>query len=322
MTIFRWVALLLCTVLLLTSPVAARIPPLSAASGPSSADAAPHLSGPVVVLPLVLIRGYPFIEGEINGRRGKLMFDLGNVPALTINSHALPGLNGVVTGIGHFGSGQTTKVTSFSEAIDLRLGHDLRFRALRNVEGRDGRQLEQGITRDFLGWIGLRMFDGYVAKIDYHRKIVSFVNDSPSGDALRSATQSQDVIERIAIPGAPGHPNLRFFPTSVGATRLTASVDTGFHTTAWLAPRDRAAMKRDGRLRANGRGRFTISGFRIGGFSLPSIEVDVIETKPVFAGFLPKSNDSIVMFGYEFFKLFQVSMNYRDEIMVIEKFKH
>lgn len=47
----------------------------------------------IVVFPITLINAFPFISGEVNGIKGKFMFDTGNQNALDINDNMveLPG---------------------------------------------------------------------------------------------------------------------------------------------------------------------------------------------------------------------------------------
>ncbi|MFD2427139.1 hypothetical protein ACFSUK_01290 [Sphingobium scionense] len=77
------------------SLLVALVTPLSATANPpisTKSDRAPEmrLAGKTVTLPLVMVREFPFIEGEIAGVRGKFMLDTGMQDALVINDHRVP----------------------------------------------------------------------------------------------------------------------------------------------------------------------------------------------------------------------------------------
>jgi len=69
-----------------------------------------RLSGERIVLPIVMVREFPFIEGSIAGVAGKLMLDTGHKHALAINDRRVPVINPLAAGRGSFGSGQTFDV--------------------------------------------------------------------------------------------------------------------------------------------------------------------------------------------------------------------
>jgi hypothetical protein len=69
--------------------------PLSASANPpisTKSERAPEirLAGKTVTLPLVMVREFPFIEGEIAGIKGKFMLDTGMQDGLVINDHRVP----------------------------------------------------------------------------------------------------------------------------------------------------------------------------------------------------------------------------------------
>lgn len=292
----------------------ARTQSVSAAS-----DGSPRLTGAVVELPLLLIKGYPFIDGEIAGHRGKLMFDLGATPALTINSHAVPIPGGVADGTGHFGSGQqTTKTRYLSIDAGIRIGA-LRYGSLRNVEGRDGTVIEHDIAPDFIGWIGLRYFTGYVARIDDARRRVTFFRDGADRTGLSSATAGRKILGTIALTNPIDHPNLRFFEANVGATRVTVGIDTGFPATAYARDARIAAWRASGLLRARPDGRQMISSIEAGGVALRLSPVNIERGKPPFAAFLPRKDEPVIMMGYEFFKQYVVTLDYQRDSLKLQR---
>jgi hypothetical protein len=49
----------------------------------------PHLDVDQITLPLDIVDGYPFMDGSNNGKEGKILLDIGEVSALTIDSHTV-----------------------------------------------------------------------------------------------------------------------------------------------------------------------------------------------------------------------------------------
>lgn len=106
----------------------------------------PHLESDNITLPLTIVKGYPFIEGSIHGTKGKLMFDVGEAPALVIDSHTVTPPNGKVVGNGFFGSGQTYDVYRFPVIDSLALAAGLHYETMTDINGNPGIPIEQHIT--------------------------------------------------------------------------------------------------------------------------------------------------------------------------------
>ena len=63
-----------------------------------------------IVLPFHLVDGYMLIDGEINGKNGKFMFDTGNPFGVFINNHFIELEKKEVSSRGKTGSGQALDV--------------------------------------------------------------------------------------------------------------------------------------------------------------------------------------------------------------------
>ena len=89
-----------------------------------------HLQGESLTLPLVLIKGYPFLQGEINGTAGKLLFDIGEEASFALDSHRIQPPDGKEIGKGFFGSGQTFSVYRFPVVDHLKLAGGPEYTAI------------------------------------------------------------------------------------------------------------------------------------------------------------------------------------------------
>lgn len=59
-----------------------------------------YLTGDVVKFQISLIEDWPFIDGEINGVRGKWMFDTGNNEPFSLHSKKVVGVKSEKVGLG------------------------------------------------------------------------------------------------------------------------------------------------------------------------------------------------------------------------------
>jgi hypothetical protein len=192
----------------------------------------PHLSGERVTLALAIVKGYPFLEGEINGVKGKLLFDVGEESAFAINGYRVTPPHGVTYGHGFWGSGQSFLVTHFPVIDDLKLPGGLEYKGSTNIRGNTGQQLEDHITPDFIGWIGLDFFEGYVMKLDLQRSDVTFYRSDANDTGSKAAIDGEQVLQVIQFDNK-GHRNLPTLPVHVGSSAFIATLDTGSHTALW-----------------------------------------------------------------------------------------
>jgi hypothetical protein len=143
----------------------------------SSEEIAPsfRLTEDKVTLPLVLVDGFPFVEAEILGVKGKLMLDTGARDALALNDHKIPLTGGNAYGKGAVGSGQTFNVTLNAEINEVKLTGYKSYTKITTVKSSNAEFLE-AVTPDFLGWIGYNFWAGYSMKLDYQSNTAVFVN--------------------------------------------------------------------------------------------------------------------------------------------------
>ncbi|MGI4832727.1 MAG: hypothetical protein ACRYFK_04620 [Janthinobacterium lividum] len=128
-----------------------------------------QLHGDVQIFPLRLIDAFPFIEGEVNGQKGKFMFDTGNAGTISLNNHLLKLPAGQVKGQGFVASGQRFTSMLHDTIASVKLGSGLSYRKLLNVKSNSFDFLES-ITPDCIGQIGFSYAQGYVLKLDYAQR--------------------------------------------------------------------------------------------------------------------------------------------------------
>jgi hypothetical protein len=285
---------------------------------PAPASSGPHLKGELVTLPLILVDGYPFIEGAINGKQGKLLLDIGEAEALVIDSHTVTPPNGVAIGRGFFGSGQTFESYRFPLVDELTLPENLHYTNLINIHGNPGLPLEQHITPDFIGWIGINFFENYVMKLNEAQSSVSFYHNVPMGVGEDAAMAGEQIVQAITFETV-SHRSIATFPVTVGGLQFVASVDTGSHTVAWLSHEQVKSMEMAGTLKDEGGGQMLLSGVLINGHPLSPMKVQISIGKPPFAKLLHQPDVNMLQFGHELLSRYKVVWDYdRGTLILLE----
>ena len=229
-----------------------------------------RLAHKTVSLPIILVREFPFIEGEIAGVKGKLMLDTGMRESLVINDHRVPLSGGEKIGTGHFGSGQSFDIRRHSVIRDIRIG-DLSYPSASNVRSQDARMLEK-ITPDFLGWVGYDFFSSHAMKLDYRHLRVSFHEGEPASFLAGDRHLATLAFETRKLPNIP------LLRGRIGNLDAIVSLDTGMYGSLSLPEDKRRLLVEDGLLKPTADpDAFDLSGIRIAGrvdFAASAIEVE------------------------------------------------
>lgn len=269
-----WGAGVLGALLTLQAPIAlAQTDP----ARPSAQARAPEfrLSGDTVVLPLVMVREFPFIQGSIAGVSGQLMLDTGALDALVVNDHRVPVREAEIVGTGLFGSGQTFARQMVPAIEDVRFG-PLAIDRVTTVQTQDGQMLEQRITSDFLGWFGYHAFDGYALEIDYRRLEATFhrhgASDYLTGEQV--VAELPFTLRRL--------PNIPFMQGRVANLDLTVLWDTGQNGGLYTTEAGKAELLASGRLTpSSGRPEaFDLHDMQVGGTTFAVLPAISVQTEP------------------------------------------
>jgi hypothetical protein len=275
-----------------------------------------HLAGDRSTLPLVIAHGYPFLEGEVNGVKGKLLFDVGEEESFALNTHKVSPPDGREIGHGFFGSGQTFTVLRFPVVDDLKLAGGPDYTAVPNVRGNSGQQLEDNITPDFIGWIGVAFWDGYVFKLDYQHPSVIFYKDDASGAGKQAALKGEKVLQVIHFDNSR-HRNLLTVPVKLGNLPFVGNIDTGSHDGLWFTPELLEKLKAAGMLHCKA-DECKLSSVSIDNhiISLKS-HADLSEGKASIADLIGHPNDNIMTLGYEFLSKFKTVWDFQDHTLTL-----
>ncbi|MEG3159387.1 hypothetical protein U1763_02620 [Sphingomonas sp. LB2R24] len=279
---------------------------------PKSARASEvRLPSGTVALPFVMVREYPFIEGEVAGVNGKLMLDTGMETSLALNDHRVPLTTARTIGTGFFGSGQTyaTKLTPIVTGI--RIG-PLPYPRATDVQTQDATLLE-GITPDFIGWVGYGFWRDRAMKLDYRRGLATFYDGAPS-----QYLAGEKVVATIPyrLGKLPNHP---LVDIRIGGVAAVAAFDTGQYGTLYA---DAATKRRLSGLKiltrnADGQ-RYDLGSWTIGGQRLTGISGLEVSDEP-FAAAKPIgiTSNTILTIGYGFLKQYKTVWDFRNHTIYL-----
>ncbi|TCD28703.1 hypothetical protein EZ456_04795 [Pedobacter psychrodurus] len=201
------------------------------------------LVGDVISFPLTIVNAFPFISGEINGVKGKFMFDTGNQDALEINNNIIPLLSQQEKGNGQVGSGQKFKTYINDNIEDVKLINGLHFRNLKQIPSGNYDFLQNDITPDCIGYIGHDFFNGYLFKLDYTKRKLTFYKNSPKRESSKDFLVGEKVVAilNFEIRNLPNHPTIR---VKVKDVEIQAFFDTGSYGSLELTDKDSKKLKK------------------------------------------------------------------------------
>ena len=178
-----------------------------------------------IVLPFHLVDGYILIDGEVNGKVGKFMFDTGTPFGLFLNNHYLKLEKKEVVTRGNSGSGQTWDV--YLDSIKgTKMVTQISYEKLLNIPHGDFSFIEQGIVQDFLGFIGYDFIKNYEFVLDYDYQTISLYKIDQKGNTLQPYSLSNAVAATIEFTTSD-EKQIPVVEMKLGNITLMGSFDTG-----------------------------------------------------------------------------------------------
>jgi len=185
-----------------------------------------RLVGDSISFPLTLVNAFPFISGEVNGVKGKFMFDTGHEGALSINNTMVPLSMQQNEGERRVGRGQ--KYTKYNnESIkEIKLINGMQFQDLKNIESGNYDFLQHNITPDCIGYIGYEFFKGYLFKLDYVGRKLTFYKNTPAREASKDFLNNEKLVAVLDFE-TRNRPNNPIIKVKVKDVEMLAIFDTG-----------------------------------------------------------------------------------------------
>src|SRR5690606_4712843 len=185
-----------------------------------------QLTGDSISFPLTMVNAFPFISGEVNGVKGKFMFDTGKHGALEINNNLVPLSSQKELGDGFVASGQKFKVYTNDTIEEVRLVNYLQFENLQQIESANLDFLQNDITPDCIGYIGFDFFKGYLFKLDYIKRKLTFYKNTPAREFSIDFLNREKVLAILDFE-IRNLPNIPMLKVKVNNVEILGLFDTG-----------------------------------------------------------------------------------------------
>lgn len=184
-----------------------------------------RLTGDSISFPLTMVNAFPFISGEVNGIKGKFMFDTGKQGALEINNNMVPLSSQKQSGDGFVASGQQFKVYTNDNIGEVLLINGLHFQNLKQIESANLDFL-QNITPDCIGYIGFDFFKGYLFKLDYTKRKLTFYKNTPARESSIDFLNGEKVLAILDFE-IRNLPNIPMLKVKINNVEILGLFDTG-----------------------------------------------------------------------------------------------
>ncbi|MCX7097878.1 MAG: hypothetical protein NTV43_08250 [Methylococcales bacterium] len=198
---------------------------------------------PQFSLPFHLVDGFLLIEGNVNGKNGRFMFDTGTPFAFFLNNHYLPLAKDSYIGQGFAGSGQQLTLYSQSKPVTLGLGGQLQIINLAAVPHADFGFIEEGISENYLGFIGHGYNKDHLFVLNYDKQTIEFY---PL--VSEQTTWYKDKIITTLNFTSKGDGKMPEVEFLIGGQPIIAVFDTGNQGTINLTEATKAKLENEGYL--------------------------------------------------------------------------
>lgn len=286
-----------------------------------------ELHGDSIAFPLTLVNAYPFVSVEVNGIKGKFMFDTGLNSAIEINDNAvnLPGKKALSKG--QVGSGQSFTKSVNDTIAEVKFKNNLTYRNLLNITSGNFDFLQNNITPDCIGYMGYGFFKGYLFKLDYVKRKLTFYKSSEERKLSKDFLKGEKVLAILNFKTRrlPNHPMIS---VRIGNVDLLGSFDTGQYGMIQLDDQAEKELKKRSLLVAAGNDGYDDPIVNVnnivlnGGFkiSVKGITPYSFEQTAPFRKGMQINEASYICLGYRFFEQYKTVWDYDEKkIYVLEK---
>jgi len=281
----------------------------------------------IVVFPITLVNAFPFISGEVNGVKGKFMFDTGNQNALDINDNLVHLPQKKTKGSGQVGSGQKFKANINDTIAEVKLADGSVYKNLLNIKSGNYDFLQNAITPDCIGYIGHDFFKEYLVKLDYLRRKITLYKNTDQRKISKDFLKGEKVLAIInfEIRRLPNHPLVR---AKIGGIEMIAAFDTGQYGTFQLENKVEKLLTAKSLIVPSGQDAendtvFTINDMILDGkfkTSLKGVYSETREDNKHVREALQITEDNIIDIGYRFLDQYKTIWDYETKkIYILEK---
>ncbi len=213
----------------LSSQLLAGTAPTLAAEVPVEPGKPSRVGPPNFTLPFFLLNTHIMIDGTVNGKKGRFLFDTGTEFAFFLNNETLPLAKDQLVAKGHTGSGQAMAIYRQKLPIaELTMGRQLRFTELQGPLHTGWGFLQEAYgMNSFLGSVGHAFSRNYQFTIDYDQQTIAFqALDQPGSLSLGTFT-ADDIVACIEFTPSGVDGKIPEADLQIGDQVITGFFDTG-----------------------------------------------------------------------------------------------
>ena len=272
-----------------------------------------------IVLPFHLIDGYIFIDGKVNEKYGKFMYDTGTPFGLLLNNHYLELEKKDIVTKGSADSGKALDI--YINSIDkIEMGNKINYKNLLSVPNSDLLFIEQGIEQDYLGFIGYDFYKNYEFIIDYDYQTITLYKTDKNGNVITPYTLPNTVLTTFHFTTLKKK-QIPEVEIKLGKTTIKGSFDTGNQGRITLDESTKSNLIQQGILTLGNQG--GVYGqdsdenniYNINQLSNESNPLQLLKNYP-----LKESKENHIHLGYQFLKNYISVWNFRKKtITVLQK---
>lgn len=209
------------------------------------------LEDDIIVFPIKIIDAFPMIGGEANGLKGYFFFDTGLNTAIEINHNFVPLDKDKSKEIGNAftGSGQNFEIRLNDNINEVKLINGLTFKNLNNIQSGNFQHIQNVTTVDCLGYIGYEFFEGYIAKMDYVRRRLTFYKNSEERQKSKDFLQNENIIAVLDFKLLKLK-NIPVLMGKIGDIELQIAMDTGQYGMLQIVEEDKSKLIQQNILKA------------------------------------------------------------------------
>lgn len=278
-----------------------------------------------ISFPLTLVNAFPFISGEVNGVKGKFMFDTGKEGALEINSNMVPLSSEKDAVDGFVASGQKFKVYTNDTIEEVRLINGLHFQNLKKIESANLDFLQDNITPDCIGYIGFDFFNGYLFKLDYTKRKLTFYKNTSTRQSSKDFLNGEKVIAVLDFE-IRNLPNIPMLKVKINDVEMLGLFDTGgSYGLLEFTDKDTENLTKKKLLKNYGKDGFGDDLFVLNSVALSNhlttdfIGIHTIEESSQFKKAIGVTEDNTLILGYRFLAKYKTVWDYEHKkIYVLE----
>ncbi len=204
---------------------------------------------PDFTLPFYSFNGHILIDGAVDGRRGKFLFDTGTEFPFFLNNHYLPLGKDQQVGQGHAASGQAITVYRQQAPVaHIEIAGQIRFENAPAQVHTDWGFIEDAYTPHFLGSIGHGFNRNYLFVIDYEAQTIAFHSLDQAPEALARVIDPARVVATLCFTPTGVDGKLPEVSLQVGEETIAGFFDTGNLGSLQLTAATKARLQRAGLL--------------------------------------------------------------------------